>query len=129
MAKALWLGVAIVVFEVSVTLCAPVVRKLQNAALAERPGRALTRGIGDRLILKCAVQKVKRELHFREIEFAQHAHAHHAGVKIQCDGGVFHAQHAVVQHKALRCGLDFGARACVVFSGEAHVALCCLMSV
>ena len=77
MAKALWLRIAIVVYECRIAFSAPVVGQLQYPGLRKSPSsaftlvlRGLTGGLGHR-------QEVQAEFHFGEIQLAQQAHAHH----------------------------------------------------
>ena len=122
MTKPLRLGIAVVVVKICHVFSAPVVRQFQNAALAEGPGSALANVLGRVLTRDAVVQKIQRELQFRKIELAQHAHAHDTGVKIERNLRIFDAQHGVVEDKtAGRIGGGGNARTRVDFGSEGHV--------
>ena len=57
--------------------------KLEDAALREGPRCAFADRLGDYLAGLRTMQKVKRELHFREVQLAQNAHAQDPRIEIQ----------------------------------------------
>jgi len=95
--EALGLRVSIVVREVFLTLCAPVVCKLQDACLTEGPDGTTAFILRNVVVVIQLGQEIQRKLHFLEIQLPQHTHPENVCVEAQRLLRIFDPEHRMVQ--------------------------------
>jgi len=110
MAKAAWVGIAIVIGEVGVVFGAVVVGQFQDAWDRFHPLGTLG-SVRRNLGLVHQRQEVQAEFGFREVAFFNQGETQDAGVEVQGLGDVLDPQHGVIEHEVRGGGVRLGGDA------------------